>query len=53
MAQVGLLVTELKRYLKSQNITYAALGRQLNLSESSVKRLFARQSFSLKRLILH
>ena len=50
MAQVGLLVTELKRYLKSQNVTYAALGRQLNLSESSVKRLFARQSFSLRRL---
>jgi transcriptional regulator with XRE-family HTH domain len=50
MAQVSLLVTELKRCLKSQGITYAALGRQLNLSESSVKRLFARQSFSLKRL---
>ena len=26
MAQVSLLVTELKRYLKSQGITYAALG---------------------------
>jgi D-alanyl-D-alanine carboxypeptidase len=50
MAQVGLLVTELKRYLKAQGITYAALGKQLDLSESSVKRLFARQSFSLQRL---
>jgi hypothetical protein len=50
MAQVSLLVTELKRHLKSQGITYAALGRQLGLSESSVKRLFARQSFSLQRL---
>jgi len=50
MAQVSLLVTELKRYLKSQGITYAALSRQLSLSESSVKRLFARQSFSLTRL---
>ena len=50
MAQVSLLVTELKRYLKSQGITYAALGKQLRLSESSVKRLFARQSFSLQRL---
>jgi hypothetical protein len=50
MAQVSLLVTELKRYLKSQGITYAALGKQLELSESSVKRLFARQSFSLQRL---
>jgi transcriptional regulator with XRE-family HTH domain len=50
MAQVSLLVTELKRYLKSQGITYAALGKQLDLSESSVKRLFARQTFSLQRL---
>jgi transcriptional regulator with XRE-family HTH domain len=50
MAQVSLLVTELKRYLKAQGITYAALGRQLDLSESSVKRLFARQTFSLQRL---
>jgi transcriptional regulator with XRE-family HTH domain len=50
MAQVGLLVTELKRYLKSQGITYAALGKQAGLSESSMKRLFARESFSLQRL---
>ncbi|HEX7238444.1 MAG TPA: helix-turn-helix domain-containing protein [Gammaproteobacteria bacterium] len=50
MAQIGLLVTELKRYLKAQGVTYATLAKQLDLSESSVKRQFARQSFSLKRL---
>ena len=50
MAQVSLLVSELKRYLKAQGVTYAALGIRLNLSESSVKRLFARQSFTLQRL---
>jgi len=50
MAQVGLLVGELKRYMKAQGITYAKLGKQLGLSESSIKRLFARQSFSLQRL---
>jgi transcriptional regulator with XRE-family HTH domain len=50
MAQIGLLVTELKRHLRSQGITYAALAKQLKLSESSVKRQFARQSFSLQRL---
>ena len=50
MAQVSLLVTELKRYLKAQGLTYAALGKALGLSESSVKRMFARQSFSLQRL---
>ena len=46
MAQIGLLVTELKRYLKAQGVTYASLAKQLDLSESSVKRQFARQSFS-------
>lgn len=50
MAQVSLLVSELKRYLKAQGVTYAALGIRLGLSESSVKRLFARQSFTLQRL---
>src|SRR5262245_67687 len=50
MAQIGLLVTELKRYLKAQGVTYAALAKQLGLSESSIKRQFARQSFSLARL---
>jgi len=50
MAQVSLLVSELKRYLKARGITYAALATHLKLSESSVKRLFATQSFSLQRL---
>jgi transcriptional regulator with XRE-family HTH domain len=50
MAQISLLVTELKRFLKAQGVTYAALGQRLGLSESTVKRLFATQSFSLKRL---
>jgi transcriptional regulator with XRE-family HTH domain len=50
MAQVGLLVTELKRYLKAQGITYAQLAERVGLSESSMKRLFANQSFSMQRL---
>jgi transcriptional regulator with XRE-family HTH domain len=50
MAQVSLLVTTLKRHLKAQGVTYASLSKQLGLSESSVKRQFARQSFSLRRL---
>ena len=50
MAQVSLLVTELKRYLRAQGVTYAALAPQIGLSESSVKRLFARQTLSLQRL---
>ena len=49
MAQVGQLVGELKRYLKARGVTYAQLATRLRLSESSVKRLFARETFSLKR----
>jgi DNA-binding Xre family transcriptional regulator len=49
MAQVTLLVSELKRYLKARGVTYAALGARLGLSESSIKRLFAQQSFTLER----
>jgi transcriptional regulator with XRE-family HTH domain len=50
MAQVSLLVTELKKHLKAEGITYAVLAKRLGLSESSVKRQFARQSFTLKGL---
>jgi AraC-like DNA-binding protein len=50
MAQIDRLIDELKRYLKVHGVTYAALARRLSLSESSVKRLFAQQSFSLRRL---
>jgi transcriptional regulator with XRE-family HTH domain len=49
MAQVSLLVSELKRYLKAHGLTYAEVAKRLELSESSVKRLFARETFSLKR----
>lgn len=50
MAQIALLVNHLKRYLRGQGMTYARLAEQLGISESSVKRMFSRQSFSLERL---
>ena len=50
MAQLSRLVTQLKRYLKSQGTSYADLAKQLRLSESSVKRMFSKQSFSVRRL---
>lgn len=50
MAQIDSLIAELKRALKARGVTYAALARSLGLSESSVKRLFATRSFTLKRL---
>jgi hypothetical protein len=44
------LVEVLKRELKTRGITYAHVARKLGLSEASVKRMFSRKDFSLKRL---
>ena len=44
-----LLVTALKKCLKMRGITYKQLGAEMNLSESSVKRLFASNRLSLQR----
>ena len=50
MSQTGALISELKRVLREQRITYQAVAAHLGLSEASVKRLFAEQKFSLVRL---
>jgi len=50
MSQTSRLVTTLKRCLKAQGKTYADVAGVLELSEASVKRLFAEQGFSLLRL---
>lgn len=44
------LFDTLKRCLRSKGVTYSGLARKLNLSESSVKRLFSQGSFSVERL---
>jgi DNA-binding Xre family transcriptional regulator len=44
------IIETLKRCLHARGITYNALGRTLNLSESSVKRIFSDESFTLARL---
>lgn len=44
-----LMVAALKRCLKMRGVTYKDLGRKINLSESSVKRMFASNSLSLQR----
>jgi transcriptional regulator with XRE-family HTH domain len=44
------LVDALKRLLKSQGITYAALARRLELSEAAIKRMFSRGAINLQRL---
>jgi transcriptional regulator with XRE-family HTH domain len=44
------LVEALKRCLKARGMTYAQLARELRISEPSVKRMFSRGSFTLRRL---
>ena len=44
-----LLVSALKRCLKMKGVTYKILAQSMNLSESSVKRLFASNNLSLRR----
>lgn len=50
MAHSGALVEVLKRELRSKGVTYAQVARKLGLSEASVKRMFSRREFTLKRL---
>jgi transcriptional regulator with XRE-family HTH domain len=50
MPQSQSLIATLKRTLKAQGLTYRDVAGALALSEASVKRLFAAQSFSLQRL---
>lgn len=50
MAHSGALVDVLKRELKTRGVTYAQVARKLGLSEASVKRMFSRREFTLKRL---
>src|SRR5687768_3334831 len=48
--ETKLLLETLKRCLRARGVTYHRLGRALGLSESSVKRLFSDESFTVARL---
>ena len=50
MARTAVLVDILKRELRSRGITYAAVAGHLGMSETSVKRMFARKELTLPRL---
>ena len=50
MNETKRLLETLKRCLRARGMTYSKLGQALGLSESSVKRLFADESFTLARL---
>jgi transcriptional regulator with XRE-family HTH domain len=52
MSQRTQIVAELKRLLREQGLTYAAVAKKLDLSEANVKRLFSSGSFSLERVDL-
>lgn len=50
MSQTSQITKTLKRCLRAKGLTYRELADALKLSESSVKRLFSTQTFSLHRL---
>jgi transcriptional regulator with XRE-family HTH domain len=51
MSEVTQLINALKRQLKQQGKTYRDVADAIDLSEASVKRLFASESFALDRLV--
>jgi DNA-binding Xre family transcriptional regulator len=50
MSQTRPLIDTLKQELRKQRITYKQVSEVLELSETSVKRLFSEEAFSVKRL---
>jgi len=50
MDETHQLVDALKRCVKARGLTYRALAARINLSEASVKRLFAERTFTVRRL---
>lgn len=50
MSQISAIIATLKKMLKAHGLTYADVSQHLDLSEASVKRLFANSQFSLERL---
>ena len=50
MAQTSLIIQTLKSCLKENNLTYVDVAKALDLSEASVKRIFAEENISLQRL---
>jgi transcriptional regulator with XRE-family HTH domain len=50
MSEAVQLVDQLKRELKSRGVTYAQLAKLIDMSEASVKRMFAQRSMTLDRV---
>jgi transcriptional regulator with XRE-family HTH domain len=49
-SEIAQLIATIKRQLRAQGLTYRKVARELNLSEASVKRLFATERFTVDRL---
>lgn len=50
MGQASQIVAALKKAMKASGMTYLQLAKELDLSESAIKRSFAEESFSLDKL---
>ncbi|MBX2858649.1 MAG: helix-turn-helix transcriptional regulator [Cellvibrionaceae bacterium] len=50
MSQTALLLVTVKKQLKAHGVTYAEVAQRLELSEATIKRAFAENSFTLQRL---
>jgi len=50
MTETQRMLETLKRCLRARGMSYGRLGRTLGLSESSIKRLFSQESFTMSRL---
>ena len=50
MPSAGRFVEALKKCVRAHGLTYAQLARELGLSEPSVKRMFSRGTFTLRRI---
>ena len=50
MSEVSQTIATVKRHLRAQGLTYRDVAAALKLSEASVKRVFARESFTVDRL---
>lgn len=50
MSESAQIIDVLKRHLKGRGVTYRDLAKQVGLSEASIKRVFAEETFTLQRL---
>jgi transcriptional regulator with XRE-family HTH domain len=51
MTQISQIIATIKRQLKLQGLTYRDVAVALDLSEPSIKRLFASEQFTLERIV--